>query len=147
MDSILDYAKSEKAILQIHTGSGKSNIRFVEKLIHYAGKEVAWHLVHLGNTVSGHFYVGSKLSHWLHDGYQISADTSHAGGFAVRWFCDLATQDTMLGQSIMFASDEPWGSFQAELAKVIDGTSTQMELREAVLWSNACRAYSGRGRR
>ena len=139
--SILDYAKAKKATIQIHTGSGKSDVRLIDKLIHYAGKDVSFHLVHLGNTINGHFYLLSNLSQWVQDGYQVLADTALARGFAVRWLSDLADQDSILQHSIMFASDEPWGSFPSEFAKIIDATDGKAELRDAMLWFNAKRIY------
>ena len=144
MGSILDYAKAKRATIQIHTGSGKSDVRLIHKLIHYAGKDVSFHLVHLGNTINGHFYLISNLSLWLRDGYQILADTSLARGFAVRWLSDLAGQDSALQHSIVFASDEPWGSFPSELAKILDATDGKPELRISLLWSNAKRVYIDR---
>ncbi|MBI5695300.1 MAG: amidohydrolase family protein [Nitrospirae bacterium] len=142
IDMILDYARSTGSVIQLHTGSGKSHVRLVEKLVRYAGKEVRFHLVHMGGNVDAHFYLIPRLLEWREEGLNIVCDTSWSGGFALRWLLDLASENPLLGSCIMFASDEPWGIFQAELAKVLDAADGKPDLLEAVLWSNAARIYS-----
>lgn len=141
MNSVLDYAGKYRAIIQMHTGSGKSDIRIIEKLIRYASPNVTFHLVHMGHTVDGQFYLVPRLKEWRASGLDVVCDTSWSGGFAVRWLFDLAAEDGILRDAIMFASDEPWGLFQAELSKVADAAIGKQELLDAVLWSNAARVY------
>lgn len=142
MTAILDYAKQTSSVIQIHTGSEKSKIGLIEKLIRNTGSAVCFHLVHMGNTVGGHFYLVPRLAEWLAEGLNVVCDTSLARGFAVRWLFDLATQNPILRKSIMFASDEPWGIFRAEISKVLDAASEEPELLRDVLWTNASRVYS-----
>jgi predicted TIM-barrel fold metal-dependent hydrolase len=138
---ILDFARNTRCVIQIHTGSKKSQICLIERLVRYAGPEVRFHLVHMGNTASGHFYLIPRLKDWLEEGLNVVCDTSCAGGFAVRWLFDLAAKNKILRKSIVFASDEPWGIFQSELAKVVDAAKGNSKLLEAVLWKNASRIY------
>ncbi len=141
MDMILDFLRQRKAILQIHTGSKKSQIRFIEMLLRHAGPEVRFHLVHMGNSVGGHFYLVPRLRSWIDEGLQIICDSSLAKGFAVRWLIELAILDQKVKKCLVFASDEPWGSFQSEYAKIIDAVGNDQELLRDVLWSNAYNAY------
>jgi len=141
MTIILDYARNTGSVMQIHTGSKKSRIYLIEKLVRHAGSGVLFHLVHMGNTASGHFYLVPRLREWLEEGLNVVCDTAWARGFAVRWLIDLAADSPLLSKSIMFASDEPWGIFQSELTKVVDAAAGPPELLKAVLWTNASRVY------
>jgi predicted TIM-barrel fold metal-dependent hydrolase len=141
MTKILAYVRNTESVIQIHTGSKKSRVHLIEKLIQYAGPEVRFHLVHMGNTASGHFYLIPRLKEWLGEGLDVVCDTAWARGFAVRWLFDLAAESPLLSKSILFASDEPWGIFQSELAKVLDAAEDHAELLKAVLWANATRVY------
>ncbi len=142
MAIILEYLEDTGSVLQLHTGSKQSDIRVIEKLIRFANPRIHFHLVHMGNNASGHFYLIPRLGKWLKEGFRITCDTSWAKGFAVRWILNLALDDPVLSAAIMFGSDEPWGVFQAEIAKVIDSAGENSDLLHAVLWSNAFRVYS-----
>jgi predicted TIM-barrel fold metal-dependent hydrolase len=142
MTMILNYAKNTESVIQIHTGSGKSDIRLIEKLIRFAGPKVIFHLVHMGNTTGGHFYLVARLKEWLEEGLSIVCDTALARGFAVRWLFESAKDNPILCKSMLFASDEPWGVFQSELVKVIDAARGDLDLLDAVVWKNATRIYS-----
>jgi len=142
MERILTYAKNTDAIIQMHTGSGKSDIQVIEKLIRYAGPGITFHLVHMGHTVDGQFYLIPRLKEWRESGLHVVCDTSWSGGFAVRWLFDLAADSCILRDAIMFASDEPWSIFQAEYAKIMDAAQGNEKLLDAVLWSNSARIYN-----
>lgn len=146
IDMILDHARDNQCVVQIHTGSGKSRIQLIEKLIQYAGKDIRFHLVHMGNTASGHFYLIPRLRSWLDDGYKIACDTSWARGFGVRWLIDLADCDSTLRRAIMFASDEPWSTFESEIEKVTSSIRDRSELLIDILWANAYSWYVRRDR-
>jgi predicted TIM-barrel fold metal-dependent hydrolase len=141
MAVILDYVRDASGVLQIHSGSGKSDVRLIEKLIRYAGSGVRFHVVHMGNSAGGHFYLVPRLAEWLNDGLDVVCDTSWARGFAVRWIFEKAGSDPLLRACILFASDEPWGVFRSELAKVVDAALGDPVLLEAVLWDNAYSVY------
>ena len=142
MSMLLNFLRTTGSIIQMHTGSGKSDIRLIEKLILYAGPEVCFHLVHMGGNVNGHFYLIPRLLEWREKGLNVICDTSWAGGYAVRWIMDLARNNPTLRKCILFASDEPWGIFKSELAKVVDATEGKLDLLRDVLWKNAHQIYS-----
>lgn len=138
---ILEYAYKNRAIIQIHTGSGKSDIRIVEKFIRYAGSEIIFHLVHMGRTVNGHFYMIPRFSEWILEGFNIFCDTSLACGFAVRWLLCEAITSAEVASRILFASDEPWGSFDSEFSKIINVNKVEPAILQKVLWDNANLLY------
>lgn len=147
IERILQYSSNSNAILQIHTGHGKSDIRAVEKLMHFAGPGITFHLVHMGNDVSGHFYMIPRLVEWISRNLDIVWDTSRAWGFAVRWILRKASAEPRIANRILFASDEPWGVFDAELSKVLHASESNQEIMQKVLWKNAERLYGQRGLR
>lgn len=141
MEKILEYARSKHAVFQIHTGSGKSDIRVIEKLIYFAGPGITFHLVHMGNNVSGHFYLIPRFAKWLSENLDVVCDTSCAYGFAVRWMIREALKNPEIANRILFASDEPWGVFEAELSKILHANGINQEITQKVLWKNSDRLY------
>lgn len=141
IERILEYLSNNNAILQIHTGHGKSDIRAVEKLVYFAGSAITFHFVHMGNTVSGHFYMIPRFVEWISQDLDIVCDTSGAWGFAIRWILRKAAAESRIADRILFASDEPWGVFDAELSKVLHAGESEQGIMQKVLWKNAERLY------
>ncbi len=79
VNMILKFLRDSHGIFQIHTGSGKSNIQIIEKFIRYAGSEITFHLVHMGGSVGGHFYLIPRLEEWAAEG-SMSCATRHWPG-------------------------------------------------------------------
>jgi len=142
MDAIVAYSETRPCVLQIHTGSRRSDIRAVEKFMRWAPRSIMFQLVHMGNTTGGHFYLVPRLLEWLQEGLQVFCDTSLARGFAVRWLLAGARDNALLAERVLFASDEPWGIFDAELCAVVEATEELPAVRERVLYGNAHRLYS-----
>lgn len=141
IEKILQYLSDNNAIFQIHTGHGKSDIRLVEKLIRFTGPGITFHLLHMGNNASGHFYMIPRFVEWLSHGLDIVCDTSRAYGFAIRWILRRASAEPKLADRILFASDEPWGVFDGELFKVLHAGEKDQKIMQKVLWKNADRVY------
>ena len=141
MALIMDYASARRGVVQVHTGGGKSDVRSVEKMVRGSPRDVSFHLVHMGGRASGHFYLVPRLADWLSEGLDIYCDTSLAHAFAVRWICSEAESVTEIRSRILFASDEPWGSCEAELAKLVVATKEDARLRDMILFSNAHSLY------
>jgi len=142
IDAIVGYSERRPCLLQIHTGSGRSDIRAIEKFMRWAPRSMMFQLVHMGNTVGGHFYLIPRLLEWLREGLQVFCDTSLARGFAVRWLLAEAGNSSMLAERVLFASDEPWGIFDAELCAVVEATEGLPAVRQNVLCDNARKLYS-----
>jgi len=143
IEEILNFAKKQQAIIQIHTGSGKSDIRVIERLIRFGGPQITFHLVHMGKNAGGHFYFIPRFSEWVAEGLNIYCDTSWASGFAVRWIIREAMRDEKIASRVLFASDEPWGIFKSELSKIIDAEEGTPEIINKFLWENAYKLYPG----
>lgn len=145
VEAIMDYARSKKCVVQVHTGGSKSDIAKVEKLVRRFPNGIKYHLVHMGGRTNRHFFFVPRFVEWLKDGLDIVCDTSGAAGFAVRWIVTEAAKDELIAERIMFASDEPWCTFDAELAKVLDATQEYPDLREQILFRTARRIYFEKG--
>jgi len=143
LGQIMEYAASTCCVLQVHTGSGKSDVRLVEKLIRWAPPGIAFHLVHMGGTTGGHFYLVPRLSEWAAEGLNVYCDTSLARAFAVQWLLRNAADTGTIADRILFASDEPWGVFETEVSKVTAGTVGDTYVRRRALHENARRLYLG----
>ena len=138
---ILEYIHARRAIFQIHTGSGKGEPYLVEKFMRFLGSDTKIHLVHLGGTVRGHFFIIPRLSQWLSEGYRVFCDTSCAYGFSLRWLFREASNEISIANSILFASDEPWSIYESEVTKVLKAGEQYPDLIEKILWKNASSLY------
>lgn len=145
MSDIIDYASGSKCLLQIHTGSGRSDIKEIERLFLWAPRNISFQLVHMGNGVRGHCYVLSRLTEWIAEGVSVYCDTSLARGFAVRWMTREIRAAPLLADRFLFASDEPWGICQSELAAILEATEHCSETRAAVLGGNARKLFTRLG--
>jgi len=141
IEIILEYVRSKQAVFQIHTGSGKSNIQIIEKFIRFVGPGITFHLVHMGNTASGHFYLLPRMEEWISQGLDIVCDTSWSCGFALRWVLREALIKPEFANRILFGSDEPWSIFESEFSKVIHAAESQPCILRKVLWENADYIY------
>jgi predicted TIM-barrel fold metal-dependent hydrolase len=141
ISEIIGYAHATGARIQIHTGSGRSRVSLVERFMRQAETGIPFHLVHMGGSTSGHFYLVPRLAAWIADGIDVVVDTSLSRGFGARWLLGLASLTPALRSRILFASDEPWGAFASELAKVVEACGADQELANGVLWRNAERLY------
>ena len=146
MEVIAGYLRRCCGVLQVHTGGSQSDIQKVEALMREYWEGITFHLVHMGGRVSGHFYLVPRFADWLAEGLDVYCDTSLAAGFAVRWLVEEGRkqQQQPLLARILFASDEPWGCFDAELAKVVDAVNGDAELLQRVVFENGVGLYSSR---
>lgn len=142
MDLIFEYLIDSNSIFQIHTGSKKSGITFIEQLIRRAPPSTKFHLVHMGNNTNSCFYFVPRLSEWINEGLNIVCDTSCVSGFVLRWIIDLCKTDPTIIDHILFASDEPWSIFESEYHKVLGATNNRLSLLTKIFWENASRVYS-----
>ena len=107
-------------VVHVHTSTGgASDIDQIGSLVDRYGDDVKIHLVHLGGGVSAHIkLIGSRLFDWIESGKQVYTDTSWAVGFAPRWLAQEIERRGIGHDRLLFASDEPWGDYVGELARL-----------------------------
>ena len=107
-------------MVHVHTSAGAaSDIDQIGQLVDQYGDDVKIHLVHIGGGVSGHIkLISQRFFDWIEAGKQVYTDTS----LGDRFRSSLAGQRDRaprIGQDrVLFASDEPWGDYAGELARL-----------------------------
>jgi len=136
LDLIFGAARTHGLVVHVHTSSGgASDIDHIGSLVDRYGDDVKIHLVHLGGGVSSHIkLIGSSLFDWIEAGKKVYTDTSWAVGFAPRWLVQEIERRGVGHDRLLFASDEPWGDYAGELARLQaaagDGELGRMVLRD-----------------
>jgi uncharacterized protein len=136
IDRIFDTARSRGLVVHIHTSAGAaSDIDQIGLLVDKYADDVKIHLVHMGGGVSGHIkLISQRFFDWIEAGKQVYTDTSWAIGFAPRWLAREIERRGIGQDRVLFASDEPWGDYAGELARMQaaagDGQLANMLLRD-----------------
>ncbi|MEV6824869.1 hypothetical protein [Amycolatopsis sp. NPDC051102] len=69
--------------------------------------------------MSGHIkLVGGRFFDWIAAGKQVYTDLSWAIGFTPRWLVEEISRRGLGHDRVLFASDQPWGDHEGELAKL-----------------------------
>jgi uncharacterized protein len=120
LDEIFDVARRHDLVVHVHTSpGGSSDIDEVGHLVDSYGDTVAIHLVHFGGGMSGHIKLaGGRFFDWITAGKRVYTDLSWAIGFAPRWLVREIDRRGVGHDRVLFASDQPWGDFAGELAKL-----------------------------
>lgn len=123
-DRIFAVARQHDLVVHVHTSpGGGSDIDEIGHLVEAYGDTVAIHLVHFGGGVSGHIKLaGGRFFDWIAAGKRVYTDLSWSVGFAPRWLIREVHRRGVGHDRILFASDQPWGDFAGELAKLRDAT-------------------------
>ena len=124
LDRIFTTAAELDLIVHVHTSPGAaSDIDEVGRLVDTYADDVAVHLVHMGGGMSGHIkLIGQKFFAWGAAGKRVYTDTSWAIGFAPRWFAAEIERHGIGHDRVLFASDQPWGDFAGEHARLAAAT-------------------------
>jgi len=136
LDRVFGTAREHGLVVHVHTSpGGTSDINEVGLLVDKYADDVKIHLVHFGGGMSGHIkLISTKFFDWIEAGKQVYTDTSWAIGFAPRWLAAEIERRGIGGDRVLFASDEPWGDFTGELARMRtaagDGALGQSMLRD-----------------
>jgi uncharacterized protein len=136
IDAIFQTARQNGLVVHVHTSAGAaSDIDQVGLLVDRYGDDVKIHLVHMGGGVSGHIkLINQRFFDWIEAGKQVYTDTSWAVGFAPRWLVREIEKRGVGADRVLFASDEPWGDYAGELARMRaaagDGELGTMMLRD-----------------
>jgi uncharacterized protein len=135
---IFDVARKHNLVVHVHTSpGGSSDIDEVGQLVDSYGDTVAIHLVHFGGGMSGHIKLaGTRFFDWIAAGKRVYTDLSWSIGFAPAWLVREIQRRGIGHDRILFASDQPWGDFAGELAK-LRAVTADGELAERVF----CRTF------
>lgn len=120
LEAIFAAARAHGLVVHIHTSAGAaSDIDQVGLLVDRYADDVKIHLVHMGGGVSGHIkLISQRFFDWIEAGKQVYTDTSWAVGFAPRWLAAEIERRGIGQDRVLFASDEPWGDYAGELARM-----------------------------
>ncbi|PZS25229.1 MAG: amidohydrolase [Pseudonocardiales bacterium] len=120
LEEIFDVAREHDLVVHVHTSpGGSSDIDEVGRLVDSYGDTVAIHLVHFGGGMSGHIKLtGARFFDWIAAGKRVYTDLSWSIGFAPRWLVREIDRRGLGHDRVLFASDQPWGDFAGELAKL-----------------------------
>ena len=142
IDEIFRTAREHRLVVHIHTSAGgASDIDRIGLLVDKYGTDVRMHLVHMGGGVSGHVkLIGHRFFDWIQAGKQVYTDTSWTVGFAPRWMVHEIEKRGIGQDRLLFASDEPWGDYAGEAARVRAATGDG-ELAKMVFRENFARLY------
>jgi uncharacterized protein len=142
LDQIFAAARRHDLVVHVHTSPGAaSDIDEVGRLVDRYGDDTKIHLVHFGGGMSGHIkLVGQRFFDWLRAGKRVYTDMSWAIGFAPRWLVAEIDRHGIGHDRVLFASDQPWGEFAGEHAKLAAATGDG-ELARAVFRDNFDKLY------
>src|SRR5487761_1881412 len=120
LDQIFAAARRHGLVVHVHTSPGAaSDIDEVGNLVDWYADDVPVHLVHFGGGVSGHIKLaGSRFFDWIAAGKRVYTDLSWSIGFAPGWLVREIDRRGVGHDRVLFASDQPWGDFAGELAKL-----------------------------
>ncbi|KMS66129.1 amidohydrolase family protein [Prauserella rugosa] len=136
LEDIVAEAAKRDLVIHVHTSPGAaSDIDQVGTLVDDYGHRVKIHLVHFGGGMSGHIkLIGSRFFDWIENGKQVYTDLSWAIGFAPRWLAEEISRRGIGADRVLFASDEPWGDHDTEMAALRgaagDGELARLAFRE-----------------
>lgn len=135
LDAIFAAAREHNLVVHVHTSpGGASDIDEIGRLVELYADEVKLHLVHFGGGMSGHMkLLGGRFFDWIAQGRQVYTDLSWAIGFAPRWLAQEISRRGLGHDRVLFASDQPWGDFTGEYARLtaafVDGELADRALR------------------
>jgi predicted TIM-barrel fold metal-dependent hydrolase len=137
LDAIFAAAREHGLVVHVHTSPGAaSDLDEVGQLVDRYADDVAVHLVHMGGGMSGHIkLIGQRFFAWVAAGKRVYTDTSWAIGFAPRWFAAEIERHGIGADRVLFASDQPWGDFEGEYARLAAATGDG-ELADLVFTAN-----------
>lgn len=135
LDRIFAVAAEHDLVVHVHTSPGAaSDIDQVGTLVDRYGDRVAIHLVHFGGGMSGHIKLtGGRFFDWVAAGKRVYTDLSWSIGFTPRWLVSEIERRGLGHDRVLFASDQPWGDFAGEYAKLSAVTG------DGALWTHVFR--------
>jgi uncharacterized protein len=124
LEAIFAAARRHDLVVHVHTSPGAaSDIDEIGRLVDRYGDATAIHLVHFGGGMSGQVKLaGARFFDWIAAGKRVYTDLSWAVGFAPRWLADEIGRRGLGHDRVLFASDQPWGDYAGEFAKLSAAT-------------------------
>jgi predicted TIM-barrel fold metal-dependent hydrolase len=124
LDRIFATARDHDLVVHVHTSPGAaSDVDEVGHLVDWYADRVPVHLVHFGGGMSGHIKLaGSRFFDWIAAGKRVYTDLSWAIGFTPYWLAAEIERRGIGGDRVLFASDQPWGDFAGEYARMAAAT-------------------------
>jgi predicted TIM-barrel fold metal-dependent hydrolase len=124
LDRIFERADRLGLVVHVHTSPGAaSDIDEVGHLVDWYADRVPVHLVHFGGGMSGHIKLaGGRFFDWIGAGKRVYTDLSWAIGFAPSWLAREIERRGIGHDRVLFASDQPWGDFAGEYARMSAAT-------------------------
>jgi predicted TIM-barrel fold metal-dependent hydrolase len=134
LDRIFGEAERRGLVVHVHTSPGAaSDIDEVGKLVDWYADRVSVHLVHFGGGMSGHIkLIGSRFFDWIEAGKHVYTDLSWSIGFAPYWLAREVERRGVGHDRVLFASDQPWGDFAGEFARMATAVGGGGEFSERV---------------
>jgi predicted TIM-barrel fold metal-dependent hydrolase len=120
LDAIFATAQRLGLVVHVHTSPGAaSDIDEVGKLVDWYADRVSVHLVHFGGGMSGHIkLISTRFFDWIAAGRRVYTDLSWSIGFAAYWLAREIDRRGIGHDRVLFASDQPWGDFTGEHARM-----------------------------
>jgi predicted TIM-barrel fold metal-dependent hydrolase len=142
LDAIFATARRYGLVVHVHTSPGAaSDIDEIGTLVDRYGDATAIHLVHFGGGMSGHIKLaGARFFDWIAAGKRVYTDLSWAIGFAPRWLAEEIERRGLGHDRVLFASDQPWGDYAGEFAK-LSAVTGDGELARAVFGGTFAHLY------
>ena len=142
MESVIDFAKQEKIVIQAHTGHGTSTIFEYEKFIEKHGNELKIQFLHMGGSCAGHIAFVPRFIKFIERGYDVYCDISSSKGMGLPFLLKELMEKCVEGlDRVFFATDEPWGVFESEFA-LVNSLDVSGRIKRKILFDNANRVYS-----
>jgi predicted TIM-barrel fold metal-dependent hydrolase len=146
LEYILDASEQKGFAVQIHTGSGNSDPCKLDRFMNAYGKRARYHLVHMGEATGGILKFVPRFIEWIEAGYDVYTDQVMAPSFGIQWMArELRGIDGGL-ERLLFGTDSPWSDLESEYWKV-EMLDVSDEVKDKILFKNACRVYGVPGSR
>jgi predicted TIM-barrel fold metal-dependent hydrolase len=133
LDTVFAAAREHDLVVHVHTSPGAaSDIDKVGALVDRYADDAAVHLVHFGGGMSGHIkLLSGRFFDWITAGKRVYTDLSWSIGFAPHWLAAEIDRRGIGGDRVLFASDQPWGDFAGEYARM-DAAVGSRELTDLI---------------
>lgn len=140
MEYIVSEAILQNLVLQLHTGSGASDPLNLERFMEVYGSEGRFHFVHMGEATDGILKFVPRFLQWLQSGYDVFTDQAMVPAFGPQWLIRELLVVHGTADRLLFATDSPWSSFEAEYA-TIESLDVPERIKAGVFWGNAIALY------
>lgn len=137
MEHIIDFAKDRRLVIQINTGIGQADVKEFVPFVKEYGERLKIQFCHGGFYLEGVINFVYHFAEWVRRGYDFYTDTSVSLSFALPFMINEFKESAPAAlERVLFASDEPWGNYEATLA-MIRSLKIDRDLKHKILFDNA----------